>query len=392
MASTMVTVGGTETGTGSTGEPPDEPGSRAPLFAVAGVVAGLLLGALFTGNGREPVNGSETQTMVSEPEAAPSTMPLTTTTTEVAPSRLATMVPGMLDVLVTSAVDRNGVSVVTTWNPSGRAPTVEPLPWGNLTADASRMWLAFGGPNRWVAGQTLWIGNHAYMEPVTSSLRGGPIWHARLGGSLAWIEGAETERTLMTGRFVAGQAAIPRAVTALDEATVLVGWTDVGFLTVRVDVEEQLLELRNSIGAVETSVAISGFPLAVGPTVVAVNDPDGHPVLLDHGLAPIAAAPWGEDCHRGRWGLGLGIAVHCGLGTDQRFEYWQDPLRQSEPNFTHRGNEYTDFGFTSNGIPYVAWIESLRPSSTILFYHPANGGEYEISYPGLVQWLESMQS
>lgn len=358
---------------------------------VAGLVAGLVLGALFTG--ASPDEADPTSTAVSEPDASPTTtVRLTTTTTDAAPTRLATMVPGMLDVLVTSAVDRNGMSVVTTWQPAGRGPTVEPLPWGDLIADASRTWLAFGGPNRWVAGRSLWVGNAVHMEPVTSQLLSGPVWHTRFPGTLAWIEGTFEGGTLMTTELIAGQLVTPRAVTAVDDRTNLVGWNDVGFLTARFGPGSGTLELRGADGEVTETIEISQGPITVGRDFVVVGDAAGDQILLDQSLTRVAAAPWEGDCQRAAWGPnGLTVAVLCGFGADQRYEYWQDPISQSEPLFTHSGEEYTDFGFASNGIPFVAWIESLRPASTILFYQPANGDEYEISYPGLAQWLETVR-
>jgi hypothetical protein len=99
MASTMVTVGGTES---EETLPERDVGSRGVILVVGGLVAGLLLGVLFTGPGPGD-EAAPPETAVGVPAASPTTNPpLTTTTTiEVVPSRLATMVPGMLDVLVT---------------------------------------------------------------------------------------------------------------------------------------------------------------------------------------------------------------------------------------------------------------------------------------------------
>ncbi len=49
-------------------------------------------------------------------------------------------------------------------------------------------------------------------------------------------------------------------------------------------------------------------------------------------------------------------------------------------------------GFTTNGTPYVVSIESLRPSSTVVFFHLADQQPYEVEYPGLVQWLATVRS
>jgi hypothetical protein len=79
------------------------------------------------------------------------------------------------------------------------------------------------------------------------------------------------------------------------------------------------------------------------------------------------------------------------MGDTQRWEYWQDSLNFSEPLYSHLGQEYTDFGFATTGLPFVAWIDPLRPASTILFYHPADGQEYTVTYPGRAMWLEAIQ-
>ncbi|MEX2280323.1 MAG: hypothetical protein WEA76_09575, partial [Acidimicrobiia bacterium] len=237
----------------------------------------------------------------------------------------------------------------------------------------------------------LWIGNAAYMEPVTSYLVFEPSWHTRLPGQLAWIEDTPEGRVLQTGEFVAGQPSSPRTVVAIDGVTSLAAWTDGGIVTQRFDDQLATLELRDETGVVGATRDIAAF-LGAGRDLMAVIEADGSQALLDENLELVAAAPWGTDCHRVVWGPnGLTVAVLCGFGDAQRFEYWQDPLTQSQPLFTHSGEEYTDFGFASNGLPFVVWIESLRPASTILFYQPANGGEYMITYPGLVESLESLQ-
>lgn len=387
----MVTVGGTES---EEQLPVREERSRGVILIVGGLVAGLLLGVLFTGN--DPVEESASPgTAVGEPAATPTTSPplTTTTATEVVPSRLATMVPGMLDVLVTGAVNRNSAQVVTKWEPSGRVPTVEPLPWGVFIADSSATWLASGTTNRWVVGATLWVGNTAHMEPVTSSLASGPVWHTRLPGQLAWLETTREGRTLMTAQFVAGQPAIPRAVLSVDDTTNLVGWTDAGFFTTRYGPGSGVLELRDDTGAVHTTTEIATGPLAVGRSLIVATDLDGTQILADHALTTVGVAPWDPDCHRAVWGpINRTVALHCGFGDGQRFEYWQDPTRLTVPQFVHTGEEYADIGFTTNGTPYVATIETLRPSSTIIFYLAAEDTTYEVPYPGLVVSLATVRS
>lgn len=392
MASTMVTVGGTES---EEQTPVRDDRSRAVILTVGGLVAGLLLGVLFTGAGPGEEAASP-GTAVGEPDATPTTTlpPTTTTTIEVVPSRLATMVPGMLDVLVAGAVNRNSVQVVTKWEPSGRAPTVEPLPWGAFITDSSATWLASGSTNRWVTGATLWVGNAAHMEPVTSTLAGGPVWHTRFPGQLAWLEPTpEFGRNLMTAQFVAGQPATPRPLFAVEDTTNLVGFSDAGFLMTRYGPGSGELELRNEDGEVLASREIATGPLAVGGDLVLVTDPDGVQLLLDHQLNTVGLAPWAPDCSWATWGPnGSQVGLQCGFGNDQRFEYWDEPLTQSAPLFSHTGDEYADMGFTTNGTPFVVTIESLRPSSTIIFYLESEGNSYEVEYPGLVQWLTTLRS
>lgn len=387
----MVTVGGTES---EEQLPVREERSRGIVLVVGALVAGLLLGVLFTGNGPGEEAASP-GTAVGEPDATPTTNPPTTTTTiEVVPSRLATMVPGMLDVLVVGGVNRNSSQVVTKWEPAGRAPTVEPLPWGHFVADSSATWLASVTLNRWVTGSTLWVGNTAHMEPVTSTLAGGPVWHTRFPGQLAWLGPTpEAGRNLMTAQFVAGQTATPRAVVEVDVQTNLVGWTSAGFLTARYGPGSGELELRDTAGEIQATREIATGPVAVGRNLIFAPDVDGTQVLLDHNLETVAAAPWDADCHRAAWGPnGLQVSLLCGLGDNQRFEYWQDPLALTVPQFVRTGEEFTDIGFTTNGTPYVVTIESLRPASTIIFFVSSGGEAYEVAYPGLVNWLATLRS
>ncbi|MEX2422600.1 MAG: hypothetical protein WD990_01355, partial [Acidimicrobiia bacterium] len=329
-----------------------------------------------------------------EPASSPTTAaPTTTTTTEVVPSRLATMVPGMLDVLVAGAVNRNGMQVVTKWEPSDRAPTVETLPWGVFISDASATWLASNIRNRWVTGATLWVGNTAHMEPVTSSLASGPVWHTRFPGQVAWLETTPEGRFLYTTQFVAGQTATRRPIVAVDDTANLVGWTDAGFLMTRYGPGSGELELRDGAGEILTSREIASGPLAVGRDLIFATDLDGTGVILDHNLQAVAVAPWDTDCHRVVWGpTGNQAAVRCGFGNEQRLEYWQDPLIQTAPVYGFVGEEVTDIGFTTNGILYAVTIESLRPSSTINFFIPAERQSYEVAYPGLVQWVTAVRS
>ena len=390
MATTMVTVGGTES---DERDPTEHERSRGVILIVGGLVAGLLLGVLFTGEG--PIEDAASPgTAVSEPAGAPTTSPPSTTTTvDVAPPRLATMVPGMLDVLVAGAVNRNSVQVVTKWEPSDRAPTIESLPWGVLVADASATWLAAGTTNRWVAGATLWIGNTAHMEAVTSSLAAGPVWHTRFPGELAWLETSPDGRTLTTALFVAGQPATPRRLFSVDDTTNLVGYTSTGFVTTRYGAGSGVLELRDTAGEILTTVEIATGPLAVGRDLIFATAPDGSGVFLDHDLQTVAVAPWEPDCLRMVWGPnGRQAVLQCGVGDAQRFEFWQDPLRLTVPQFVHTGDEYAAMGFTTNGTPYVVTLESLRLSSTIVFFPVADQQPYEVEHPGLVQWLTTVRS
>jgi hypothetical protein len=153
------------------------------------------------------------------------------------------------------------------------------------------------------------------------------------------------------------------------------------------------LELRNGAGEVVKTAEIATGPLTVGPSLILATNLDGEQVLLDHDLNTVGAAPWDADCLRAAWGpIGVQVAVQCGFGDNQRFEFWPDPLDLTEPLFTHAGDQYADLGFTTNGTPYVATVDSLRPSSTIIFFLPAQGQTYEVAYPGLVVWLASVRN
>jgi hypothetical protein len=382
---TMVTVGGSDTGQDPGAGGPGTLGVRAILLIAAGVSAGLLLGTLFTGSGGG--DDAPADTVIDNP-AAPSTTsgPISTTTTEVRAQRLATMAPGFADTLVTTAIDQRGMLVVTSWSPPGAAPVPENLPWGPMVADASRTWLAAGTSQRWLAGSTLWVGNVAYMEPVTNRLRGEPVWHTRLAGQLAWIEATADGPTIMTSLFAAGREAVPRPVLAVEEGTTLVAWTDAGLVTQRLG----FLQLLHETGEIRSSMEI-GRVLGVGSDLIAVEEPDGGQLLLAPTLDPVGRPPWSGDCSRVEWD-GLSAMVICpDLIAGQRWEYWSNALGLTRPTATLAGDEFVDLGFSTLGFPLVATIDALRPSSTIFVYDPGDGALHPVSYPGRVQSFEVLR-
>lgn len=381
MATTMVTVGEPE----AQDRPPREPRSRGSILAAVGLGAGLALGALFTGGG--PTEEPTADTVVSEPDAAPTTTIPSTTTTDVVEPRLATLVPGMLDVLIASGVDLNGSQAVTLWHPADRGPVRSPLPWGNFEPDVSRAWLALATPSRWIAGSTLWVGNSAYLEPVTADLVSGPVWHSRRPGSLAWIEDTGEGPVLTIGEFIPGRTAMPRSVVGLDEGTVVIGWWDTGFVTRT----SNSLQLRDPEGAVIREVSGVQDVTGLGRDVVSVLDADGNTGAFDTELAPLQPPGWDSDCDRAVWSPGgLAAGVLCGFGSDRRFEYWADPFNAEEPLLVDAGHEFTDLGFSTNGLPFAAWIDPIRVTSTVVFFHPADGSVHRLSHPGRIQHVTSV--
>ncbi|HSJ27993.1 MAG TPA: hypothetical protein VLB67_07255 [Acidimicrobiia bacterium] len=378
----MVTVGGSDTGNDPGGGNPDAPRVRGVLLIVVGVAAGLILGTLFTGSG-----GGEdgpTSTVIDNPADPPTTNPpISTTTTEVQRQRLATMAPGFVDTLVTTAIDRRGMLVVTSWAPPGPVPVPENLPWGQLVADPSRTWLTAATSQRWSGARTLWVGNVAYMEPVTNHLVGEPVWHTRVAGQLAWIEATPEGPTVTTSLFAPGREAVPRPILVVDDTTTLVAWTDAGIVTER----SGILALTRETGEIRSSIEI-GAILGVGSDLIAVEDPDGGQLLLAPTLDPVGRPPWTGDCWRVEWD-GLSAAVVCpDASGGQRWEYWSNVLNLTEPTAVLAGGEYVDVGFSTLGFPMVATIDPLRPSSTIHVYNPADGVLHPVSYPGRIQWFE----
>lgn len=377
----MVTVGEPNIPDG----PPRELRSRGAILAAVGLGAGLALGALFTGGG--PSDEPSADTVVSEPDAAPTTAIVSTTTTDVVEPRLATLVPGMLDVLIASGVDLNGAQVVTLWQPADRQPVRSQLPWGSFEPDASRAWLAVATPSRWIAGATLWVGNSAYLEPVTPDLIGGPVWHSRRPGNLAWVEATSDGPVLTIAEFVPGRTAIPRGVVALEEGTVLIVWWDTGFVTQTVD----SLQLRDTDGAIVREVGGVHAVTGLGRDVITFFDTEGVDGAFDAQLAPLQPPGWSSDCWRVVWSPGGAAAgVLCGFGPDVRFEYWSDPFNTEEPLFVESGHEFTDIGFATNGLPYAVWIDPIRITSTVVFYHPADGSVHLLDHPGRIQHLTSV--
>jgi hypothetical protein len=347
-----------------------------------GVVAGLTLGVLFTGGTR---TGTPTEsTVVASPDADPP--PPTTTTTNVAPPlRLGTMVPGMLDTLVATVFDRAGASIVTVWAPAGHAPSPEPLPWTRLTVDASERWLAGPTANRWTDQVTLWVGNTAYMEPV-SAVVGYPVWHPHVPGWLAWIDDSPGAPVLTVAEFIPGRVASPRAVGEVAPETTVAWWNDLGIVTVEWAESGGQLQLRGEAGEVTHSFEIDRV-LGTGRHVIAVQT-DGSQVLLDPQLNVITGVPWESDCTHVEFGPQNFSAL---LMCDGTVEYWLDVVTDSEPVFQFPFSGYAGVGFTRDGIPYGFRVDPIRIATTIEFYFHAQAAIYEVPHPGRVVWLEAVR-
>ena len=381
MGATMVTVSGTESDS-----PPEHPRSRGAILMVVGVAAGLTLGILFTGG--TPTDGPTESTVVASPDADPP-RPTTTTTNVAPPLRLGTMVPGMLDTLVATVIDRTGSSIVTVWAPSGHAPVPEPLPWTRLTVDASERWLAGRTVNRWTNQATLWVGNTAYMEPVSAVLGGDPVWHPHVPGWLAWIEDSPGAPLLTVAEFIPGRVASPQAVGEVSPETAVAWWNDLGIVTVEwaasLDSATEL-QLRGDGGDVSHSVEID-YVLGTGRQVIAVQA-DGDQVLLDQQLNVVTGVPWASDCTRVEFGPHNFNAL---LMCDGTVEYWLDVVTDSEPVFQFPSANYAGVGFTRDGIPYAFRVDPIRIATTIEFYFHAQAVIYEVPHPGRVVWLETVR-
>jgi hypothetical protein len=357
---------------------------------VVGVVAGLILGALFTGG--TPNDTSPDSTVVASPDAEPP--PPTTTTTNVAPpARLATMVPGMLDSLVVTAIDRTGTSVVTVWDPAGQAPTPEALPWTRLRSDVSGTWLAGSTPNRWTDQRTLWVGNKAYMEPVSTLGGADFVWHPRLPGWLAWIDDSAGAPALTIAQFIPGRVANPQLVGEVSPETTVVWWNDLGIVTmewIEAAAAVGQLQLRGNAGEVTHSIEID-FVLGTGRQVIAVQI-DGKQVLLDQQLNVVAGVPWAGDCDQVEFGQhGFNALVMCYDLNTRRVEYWLDLVTDSEPVFQFPSANYADVGFRTDGVPYAFRVDPVRLATTIEFYMPLQGEVYEVAYPGRAMWIEAVR-
>lgn len=388
MTGTMVTVGSSDTQPEGT-SPARPPGPRSGLLVAAGLVVGLGLGILFTGGPGQSDEATTQDTSVGQPEADPVTTTTTTVATTTA-SRLATIVPGMLDTLITAAVDRNGVSVVTAWEPSDRSPSVRSLPGGDFAVDASFEWMAMSQPNRITDQQALWVGDENRMEPIASGVAGRPVWHTRRPGQLAWLEVRDGAPTIRTARFVAGQTAVPDGDISVEVGTALVAWTDAGFLLFQPS--ESTLTLLDEDGVELVTVPASGF-VGAGVDMVAYIDAADGAVLATADLREGGTAPWGAECHRGEFNpLSGTLLLLCATaaGTD-RVEYWVDGSAAGLQSAVEHP-DIADIGFTSGGLGYAAQVDSLRPASTITFFIPAlEEGTADVSYPGRIQHLVSVR-
>jgi len=374
-------------------EPPGSgpPGGRGLLLALAGLVIGLGMGVVFTGIPTDTTTATTTGAVAS-PAQPPTTVATTVTTVEPVPRRLATLVPGLLDTLVASVVDQSGMSVVTVWRPADRSPGSGPLPAGVLMADAGRRWLAAMTKNRYTDGSTLWVGNAAYMEPVTQSVTS-MTWHARLPSQLAWVEDTEAGATLRRARFLTGRfAAQPVDVAPVDDASSVVWWNDVGITLLNTTTQQ--LTLYSEQGEALETVGASEV-VAAGANYLAIVDGTGEPMLLDRRLRPVRPAPWLTDCHRGTFNpaAAANLLLVCGDTPEaERVAYWYDAATDERASVGFLQPGIVEFGFTSDGIGYTVTQEQVRPVSTIRFFDQAGQHETVLQYPGRISSLASMRS
>ncbi|GIU92628.1 MAG: hypothetical protein KatS3mg011_1534 [Acidimicrobiia bacterium] len=155
------------------GPDPQPRSGRVVGALVALVAAGILVVA---GSGTPEEVTEDPSESLPPPPSGPTTRP---------GERLGSLVPGLTGTVVVSVTDPGGGLQLLRWSAAEPSPTVTDLPPGTLTSDAWGRYLAVLVDNRYQAGDTLWIGDASYLEPLAFRAES-VVWHSAWPGWLAW--------------------------------------------------------------------------------------------------------------------------------------------------------------------------------------------------------------
>ncbi len=371
------------------GAEPDEPegGVRrrrgAAGLVLVGLVVGVVLGGLF-GSARAPT--LPTTVPEEEPVVAPPSFTTTTTRVPRDVTRLATMVPGLVDgVVITIPADLGGRQVWV-WEASAEAPTPRPLPGGELAADLGGLWLSSVTPSRFSIGNALWIGDDDRMDPAATNVIGA-TWSSSLPARVIWSEITSTAETVLVEAELRTRGSPQRRVIArIPPGAYPVWWTEAGVVVAT----SRRLTFIDDAGRVAAQA--DGTFLAGGSTF-GVAELGGSVQLVSADLTPLMEVPWGRDCGIVSFSPtdpGT-VAVVCGAAADSRLEVWTMGDTEGsgwEVAVTVEGVDRVVPAWSPDGrFVASASTDRFRPRSDLVFADLETGARYRIPFRARVLGL-----
>lgn len=355
------------------------------MLLVIGVVAGLLLGGVF---GRSPQPGELTAAPADEPVAAPPSFTTTTARSQV--SRLATLVPGLVDaVVITTPADLGGRQVWV-WEATDGVPVTRPLPGGELANDLSGGWLTAITPNRFSIANALWVGDDNRMDPVATNVISA-TWSRAEPARVVWSEITPTAETVLVEAHFQDQAQPERrAIARIPPGSYPVWWTGLGVVVTTT--RELTFIDPDGVESLQLEARFLGGGRLYG---VIASPGETARVVSAARLETVGKVPWSPECTSVVFSPvdPATAAVLCGDGgaggdESSRVEVWRiggegpDPLDTFDLMAAVEG---VDGGVVPAWSPdgrflVVALPDRLRPRSDLLFVDMLTGEQLRVPF------------
>lgn len=348
------------------GPDPQPRSGRVVGALVALVAAGILVVA---GSGTPEEVTEDPSESLPPPPSGPTTRP---------GERLGSLVPGLTGTVVVSVTDPGGGLQLLRWSAAEPSPTVTDLPPGTLTSDAWGRYLAVLVDNRYQAGDTLWIGDASYLEPLAFRAES-VVWHSAWPGWLAWS--SPDDAMVRRGRIRLGGSEVILGEVEPGGSGRPVWWADR-----RLVLHDQVLARLTVIGErgqVLGQMSDVAWFVNGGPLFAAVATPD-RALLVAPDLTVESPAPWSADCTSGEFSpmSQTRIALLCSSGADrvQRLQVWE----RGESGFALVYEETVEGALPprwdpSGRVLVVPLVDARRSATDLLFlrFDPTPVGHLE---------------
>lgn len=386
--------------------PPDAPNLSPVLTGVAGIAIGVMVAVALSGSGSD--EGPQPDVTADAATVSdPANIPTTTVTTLPPPSdpTLQDLVPGLSDSLIGFGFAADGAATVDRWDASEHEARSTTLPWGLVTADVSRSWIAVSSDQRYTAEQTLWIGNSSYVEPVAVSTQS-YVWSSAIPGQLGFIErvalGGGGELRLRTRVFSFDGTQGPSLDVVVPTGSQLV-WYGPTQLTAIVPVEDsdQVQLMRIGLdGNSRDTIVVDEF--IAGSDTFALVTIDGVRQLINSEHEIIGPFPSStRGCGVGSFSPAVNLlrrklAMSCDLPDGTRgIKVWNfgvgDPLAVTDGGF-QEVLDLDTFSWDAAGRFVISStpVNTGRPESIVTIFDTDATESYRLRWPGSIVQIETV--